>query len=88
MRVDILGFSGYNRGSVDGFLLQFDDVLFRDMKGLKLLDFVTLDVLDQVLLSLPSLLELLVLDILLLPCQVSVLFLFHNLLLDFFGVLQ
>ena len=73
---------------MDGFLLQFDDILFGDMKGLKLLDFVTLDVLDQVLLSLPSLLELLVLDILLLPCQVSVLFLFHNLLLDFFGVLQ
>ena len=73
---------------MDGFLLQFDDVLFGDMKGLKLLDFVTLDVLDQVLLSLPSLLELLVLNILLLPCQVSVLFLFHNLFLDFFGVLQ
>ena len=46
MRVDILGFSGYNRGSVDGFPVQFYDILFRDMKGLKLLDFVALDVLD------------------------------------------
>ena len=73
---------------MDGFPVQFYDILFRDMKGLKLLDFVALDVLDQVLLSFPGLLELLVLDILLLPCKVNGLFLLHNLFLDLFGVLQ
>ena len=74
-------------GSLDWFVLEFDDVLLRNVETLQLADLLLLDLFDKNLLGLPRLLELFVLELLLLEGLLPAFLLVHDLLLQLVCVL-